>query len=163
MKFYRVMSYTIAVLVVVQMAAIAWAFFGLGNWVREDGGVVNKAYLESGGEELAFTAEWGFFLHMFIVGLVLIPLSSLILLITSFFAKVPRGIAMAATLFGLVVLQVIVLPMLSRELGSGFGALHGLNAVVLLGLALFAARQAVPARAAATTAAPAAPRPGVPA
>ena len=30
---------------------------------------------------------------------------------------------------------MIVLPMLSREVGSGFGALHGVNALVLMGVA----------------------------
>ena len=70
---------------------------------------------------------------MFFIGLVLIPLCSLVLLIVSFFAKVPRGVKLAAIIFGLVILQVFVLPALSREVGSGFGALHGINALVLMG------------------------------
>ena len=60
----------------------------------------------------------------------------------SFFAKVPGGVAMAGGIFGLVVLQVFVLPALSREVGSGFGALHGVNAIVLLGLAYMAGKRA---------------------
>ena len=35
-------------------------------------------------------------------------------------------------------LQIVLLPMLSREVGSGFGALHGVNALVLMGVALMA-------------------------
>jgi hypothetical protein len=140
---YKFLAYAIAVLVVVQAGAIAWAFFGLTNEIDQNNLVINKACLESedgcGG---GFTAEWGFAIHMFFVGFVLIPLLSLILLISSFFAKVPGGVALAAGVFGLVLLQVIVLPMLSREVSSGFGALHGVNALVLMGLAYMAGRRA---------------------
>jgi hypothetical protein len=139
---YRVLAFLIAALVVVQAGAIAWAFFGLTNWISNDGGVVDKALLECTDCDQNFTAEWGFAVHMFFNGLLLIPLVSLLLLIVSFFAKVPRGVAMAAGIVGLVVLQVIVFPMLSREVGSGFGALHGINALVILGVALMAGRRA---------------------
>ena len=139
-KTYRFLAFGIAVLVIVQAGALAWAFFGLSNWIDE-GGVVNKAFLEKeGGGD--FTAELGFAIHMFFVGLLLIPLTSLILLIVSFFAQVPGGVKFAGTIFGLVLLQVIVLPMLSREVGSGFGALHGVNALVLLGVAIMAGQRA---------------------
>ena len=80
----------------------------------------------------------GFAIHMFFNGLILIPLCSLVLLIVSFFAKVPQGITLAATIFVLVILQVFVLPALSREVGSGFGALHGINALVMMGIAIMA-------------------------
>lgn len=140
---YRFLAYAIAVLVVVQAGAIAWAFFGLANEIDQNNLVINKACLESdAGCGDGFTAEWGFAIHMFFNGLMLIPLVSLVLLISSFFAKVPGGVKYAATIFGLVVLQVIVLPMLSREVGSGFGALHGVNALVLLGAAVMAGRRA---------------------
>ena len=142
MKAYRILAFTIAVLVVVQAGAIAWAFFGMTSWITDEGGVVNKELLECTDCEQEFTAEWGFAIHMFFVGLVLIPLTSLILLITSFFAKVPGGVAMAGGIFGLVILQVFVLPVLSREVWSGFGALHGVNAIVLLGLAYMAGKRA---------------------
>ena len=79
---------------------------------------------------------------MFFVGLVLIPLCSLLLLIVSFFAKVPKGTMMAALIVGLVILQVFVLPALSREVGSGFGALHGINALLIMGAAGGAATRA---------------------
>ena len=141
MKAYRFLAYMIAVLVVVQAAAIAWGFFGVTNWI-EDGGVLDKEFLDCTEDcEEVGAFEWAFAIHMFFNGLVLIPLTSLILLIVSFFAKVPGGVKWAAIIFGLVVLQVIVLPMLSREVGSGFGALHGLNAMVLLGMAIVAGRR----------------------
>jgi hypothetical protein len=95
-------------------------------------------------------------IHMFLNGLVLIPLVTLLLLETSFFAKVPRGVALAATLVALVVLQVIVLLLLSREVGSGFGALHGVNALVLMGVAIMAGQRARTPRAAAAAATPSA-------
>ncbi len=140
-KTYRFLANAIAALVVVQAGAIAWAFFGLSNEIDKNGLVVNKACLESEGCG-DFTAEWGFAIHMFFNGTVLIPLVALILLVVSFFAKVPGGVKYAAGIFGLIVLQVIVLPMLSREVGSGFGALHGINALVLMGVAIMAAQRA---------------------
>ncbi|HSK34468.1 MAG TPA: hypothetical protein VK903_13385 [Propionicimonas sp.] len=149
---YRYLAYAIAVLVVVQAGAIAWAFFGLTNEIDQNNLVINKACLESdAGCGDGFTAEWGFAIHMFFNGLLLIPLLSLVMLIVSFFAKVPGGVAMAGGVVGLVVLQVIVLPMLSREVASGFGALHGVNALVLLGLAVMAGRRASTATTATTT------------
>ncbi len=154
MKAYRFLAFMIAALVVVQAGAIAWAFFGMTNWI-DDGGVVNKELLECTDCDQNFTAEWGFAIHMFFNGLILIPLTSLILLIVSFFAKVPRGVALAATVFGLVVLQVFVLPALSREVGSGFGALHGVNALALMGVAIMAGMRA--SRALGATVEPAAP------
>ena len=145
---YRFLAFAIAALVVVQAGAIAWAFFGLTNEIDQNGLVVNKACLESeAGCGGGFTAEWGFAIHMFFNGLVLIPLTTLALLVVSFFAKVPGGVKFAGILFLLVLLQVIVLPMLSREVGSGFGALHGVNALVLMGVAIMAGQRA-------TTAAP---------
>lgn len=35
-----------------------------------------------------------------------------------------------------------MLPMLSREVGAGFGALHGVNALVLMGIAIMAGQRA---------------------
>lgn len=143
MKVYRFLAYMIAALVVVQAAMIAWAFFGVTNEIDQNGLVLNKACLESdSGCGEGFLAEWGFAVHMFFNGTLLIPLTSLILLITSFFAKVPKGIAMAAGIFGLIVLQVLVLPMLARETNAVFGGLHGVNALVLMGVAIMAGHRA---------------------
>jgi hypothetical protein len=155
-KTYQVLANTIAVLVVVQAGAIAWAFFGLTKEIDQKGLVINKACLESeAGCGGGFPAETGFLVHMFLVGMVLIPLVTLALLIVSFFAKVPSGVVFAASLVGLVLLQIFVLPMLSREVGSGFGALHGVNALVLMGVAIMAARRAAAPRVATAEAPPA--------
>ena len=95
-KTYRFLSYAIAVAVVVQAGAIAWGFFGLTDWVTNDNGVLNKQVLEcTSGCESLFTAEIAFMIHMFLVGLLLIPLLSLALLVVSFFAHVPGGVARA--------------------------------------------------------------------
>ncbi len=155
MKAYRFLAFLIAALVVVQAGAIAWAFFGMTQWINDEGGVVNKALLECDDCDQEFTAEWGFAIHMFFNGLVLIPLTSLVLLVVSFFAKVPKGVALAGTIVLLVILQVIVLPMLSREVGSGFGALHGVNALVLMGVAIMAGQRASAAIRGNAVAAPA--------
>lgn len=142
MRAYRFLAYMIAVLVVVQAGAIAWGFFGVSNWVTNSGGVIDKEFLDCNEDcESIGSADWGFAIHMFFNGVVLIPLTSLILLIVSFFAKVPRGVMFAAIIVGLVALQVLVLPALSREVGSGFGALHGINALVLMGVAIMAAQR----------------------
>lgn len=141
-KTYRFLANTIAVLVVVQAGAIAWAFFGMTDWISNENGVVDKALIECSDCDMSFTAEWGFAIHMFFNGLVLIPLLSLILLVVSFFAKVPGGVKYAVGLVVLVVLQVIVLPMLSRELDPAFGGLHGVNALVLFAVAVLAGRRA---------------------
>ena len=138
---YRFLAYMIAALVVVQAGAIAWAFFGLTDWITNDNGVVDKALLECEDCDQEFTAEWGFAIHMFFVGLVLIPLTSLALLIVSFFAKVPRGVIWALTIVVLIVLQVILIPMAAREIDPGFGALHGINALVLFVIAAMAGRR----------------------
>lgn len=145
LKTYQGLAYTISALVVVQAAMIAWAFFGLTNWISDEGGVVNKQLLECTDCDMSFTAEWGFAFHMFFIGLLLIPLLSLALLVVSFFTRTPGAVPYAAGVLGLVVVQVFVLPMLSREVGSGFGALHGVNALLIMGLAGMAGRLASPA------------------
>jgi len=84
---YRVLAYIIAIEVVVQAAAIAYALAGLSKWVS-DGGTLDKAAMES--EDTTFTGVVGFIVHG-INGQMLIPLLAVILLIISFFAKIPGG------------------------------------------------------------------------
>ncbi len=139
---YKFLAYAIAILVVVQAGAIAWAFFGVTDWITNENGVIDKAYLECEDCESIGTAEWGFAIHMFFNGLVLIPLLSLILLLVSFFAKVDGGVRLALLIVALVVLQIVVLPGLSREVDPAFGALHGINALILMGAAAGAGRRA---------------------
>ncbi|MEO8107303.1 MAG: hypothetical protein ABI720_08285 [Actinomycetes bacterium] len=135
---YRVLAYIIAVEVVVQASMIAFAFAGLGIWVDKDGGVLDKAAMES---DLEFTGVVGFMVHG-INGMMLIPLIALVFLIVSFFAKIPGGVAWALTTLGLVILQV-TLGLFGHE-SAYFGMLHGINALALFTVALMAARR-VPA------------------
>ncbi len=154
MKAYRFLALAIAVLVVVQAGAIAWGFFGVSNYIT-DGHVIDEEFLDCTEDCESFGGEIGFALHMFFVGVILIPLCSLLLLISSFFAKVPQGVVMAAVIVVLVILQVFVLPPLSREFGSGFGALHGINALLIMGAAGAAATRAKQGAGATVAAAPA--------
>ena len=133
---YRVLAFLVAGLVVVQAAAIAYAVFGLTTWV-EEGGTLDKAAMES--EDTTFDGLVGFIIHG-INGTMLIPLIALILLIVSFFAKVPGGVKWAAFILVAVIVQV-ALGIFAHEL-PGLGALHGLNALILFGLAVMAGMQA---------------------
>lgn len=139
---YRILANLIALLVVVQAAAIAYAVAGLGIWV-EDGGVLDKAAMEA--DEAPFDEVVGFMVHG-MNGMMLIPLIALVLLIVSFFAKVPGGIAAAGGLLALIVLQV-VLGIYGSEVAIS-GLLHGINALIIFGGAIHAAR--LPAKAALT-------------
>lgn len=139
-KAYTILAFLIALEVMVQAAAIAWAVFGLKSWI-DDGHPYTKdaAEFDDGGWD--FASERGFMIHS-INGYMIIALIALILLIVSFFAKIPGGVKWASILFVLVIIQGHILPALSSEVGSGFGALHGLNAMFILGLAISAGTRA---------------------
>jgi hypothetical protein len=138
-KAYQVLAFLIALEVVIQATAIAWAFFGFRSWIDE-GNVFSKEDLDCDSCGWNFTAERGFMIHG-LNGALIIPAIALIFLIVSFFAKVPGGVKWAGIIFVLVIIQSQVLPVLSDEVGSGFGALHGLNALVILGLAVMAGKR----------------------
>ena len=80
---YRVLAYLLALEVVVQAAAIAWAVFGLSTWI-ENGGVLDKAGMES--EGTAFDGVLGFAVHG-INGQMIVPAIALILFVVSFFIQ----------------------------------------------------------------------------
>jgi heme A synthase len=132
---YRVLAYLIALGVVVQAASIAFAFFGLGKWI-DDGGTLDKAAMED--QSLEFTGVIGFPIHF--LNAYLLALLALILLIVSFFAKVSGGVKWAGFILLVVVVQIL-LGMFARGLPA-LGALHGMNALLVLGLALTAATRA---------------------
>ncbi len=142
---YKYLAYAIPVLVAVQAAAIAFAFFGLSKWV-EDGGTLDKAAMED--DTTSFTGIAGFMVHG-INGQMVIPLVALILLIISFFAKVPGGVKWAA----FILLDVVA------QIAFAFGAFgapvvgmfHGLNALFLAWLGWTTARRADTAVAAGAT------------
>ena len=132
---YRILANLIALLVVVQAAAFAYAVAGLGIWV-EDGGVLDKAAMEA--DEAPFDEVVGFMIHG-MNGMMLIPLVVLLLLIVSFFAKIPGGTKTAAILLGLVVVQV-VLGIASHGLPYAI-ILHALNAFLIFVLAAMTAQK----------------------
>ena len=133
---YRVLAFVIAAEVAIQAAAIAYALFGLGVWIQ-GGGVMDKATMES--ESSTFAGDGGFALHG-INGEMVIPVLVIVFLVLSFFAKVPRGVMWAAVTLGLVALQV-VLGLLGNVVPF-LGALHGLNALLIFGVAVMAAMAA---------------------
>lgn len=145
---YRVLAYLLAAEVVLQAMAIAYALAGLGKWVEDDGGVLNKQVLDS--QSAHFPGIGGFALHG-TNGMMVIPVLALLLLIVSFFSRVPGASRRAGILIGLVVLQV-VLGMLLH--GIPFVAvLHVLNAFGIAAMAFMAGRRAgVPASEAPTPA-----------
>ena len=100
-KVYRVLAFLVAIEVALQAMFIVYGDAGLGLWV-DDGGVVDKATFENAFEsgEAPFPEFQAFILHG-MNGMMVIPLLALLLVISSFFAKVPRGVAFA---FGVLVL-----------------------------------------------------------
>jgi hypothetical protein len=133
---YRVLAYLLALEVVVQAAAIAWAVFGLSTWI-ENGGVLDKAGMES--DTTAFDGVAGFMIHG-LNGQMIVPVIGLLLFVVSFFARFPGAVAWAGAAFGTVIIQV-ALGMFAHAVPA-LGLLHGAVALVLLVVALIAARKA---------------------
>lgn len=142
---YQVFAFLIALEVVIQATAIAWGLFGFGVWIDE-GNTFSKAQLDCRDCPWNFTEERGFMIHG-INGFMVVPLLSLIFLIVSFFAKIPKGVWWAFAVFVLVILQSQILPGLARDVNPAFGALHGLNALVLFAVAIMAGKRAKSATA----------------
>ena len=133
---YRVLAYLVALEVVVQAAAVAFAMSGLNNWI-ENGGVLDAAVKQS--ETMAFTEVIGFIVHG-INGQMIVPLIALLLLISSFFARIPGGVLWAGLVFLAVVVQVLLGTFASGI--PGLGILHGIGALALFTVAVIAARRA---------------------
>ena len=82
----------------------------------------------------------GFMIHS-MVGMMLIPLLAIVLLIVSFFAKIPGGVKWAGFVSSAVLFQWVLAHLRPRDPGLGF--LHGLNALLCSpGSAWRAAKQA---------------------
>jgi hypothetical protein len=142
---YKYLAHAIAALVAFQAAVMVFAVAGLYGWVS-DGNELTKSHLE-GDSDLEFTGAVGFMLHG-IVGMNLIPLLALILLIVSFFARIPGGAKWAGVVLALTVLQV-TLGLFGHETPYS-GLLHGLNALVLFTVALQTGRRVSTTAEAAT-------------
>ena len=133
---YRVVASLIALGVLVQAAAIAFGWFQVINDVE------NGAVLDENAELNA-----GHIVHG-MNGMYVLPLLGLVLLGVSFAAarSVPGARKWAGIVFGLIVLQVVLAFV---AFGAPLvGALHGINALLVLGSAV---RAAMLAGAAATT------------
>jgi glucan phosphoethanolaminetransferase (alkaline phosphatase superfamily) len=138
---YRVLALLIAVGVVLQAAFVATAWFQVLH--DTDSGAVFDKNSEP---------NWAYAAHG-LLGIMIIPLIAIVLLILSFFARIPGGVKWAAITFGVVLLQVVLA--FAGWAAPVVGALHGINAFALAGVASVAARKA---RAAETTSVePAAP------
>lgn len=135
-KTYQVLAYLLAVEVVVQAAAIAYGIAGLGHWI-DDNHTLTKPNWDS--DNSHFTGAGGLALHG-INGIMFIPVLTVLLLIISFFAKVPGGVKWAGILFGLLVLQIVL------GLAAGnvpwLAPLHVINAFAIMGVAAMAGKRA---------------------
>jgi hypothetical protein len=136
---YKVLAYLVAAEVAVQAMVMVWAIAGLGKWV-DGGGVFDKSVIEGSieGGAMAFPDVLGILVHG-INGMFVVPGLALLLLIVSFFTKVRGAIKWALIVFVLVVAQGQI-----GFLGHEFplaGLLHGLNALALFAVALYAARR----------------------
>ena len=132
---YRVLAYLMALEVLVQAGAIAYALFGRGAWIQ-CGGVLEKAAMES--ETTEFPGVSGFMVHG-INGQMIVPVIAVLLLVVAFFAKVRGGVALAGMVFGGVVVQV-ALGILGHSLPL-LGWVHGILAIFIFAAALTAARR----------------------
>ncbi|MGH3367186.1 MAG: hypothetical protein ACRDOY_08285, partial [Nocardioidaceae bacterium] len=122
---YRVLAYLIAIGVFLQAAAVAFAWFDVINSVE-------AGQVFSAGSE----GNIGHVIHG-VVGMNIMPIIALLLLIISFFAKVPGAWKWALGIVLAVAVQIVV-AIMSFET-PWLGALHGVNALIILGLALTAA------------------------
>ena len=134
---YRVLASLLALEVIIQAAAVVYGVFGLANYV-DDGHTITAQDFEEN-SDISFSGLGGLILHG-MNGMMIIPLIALLLLIVSFFAKVKGGIVLALVLFVLVLLQV-TLGLLAHSVEQ-IGVLHGINAFLILGGAIQAARSA---------------------
>ena len=129
-QLYRVLAYVIAAGVVLQAAAIAYAVFGMFEWVSA-GGTIDKALIESDSPQIGGIA--GFNLHQ-LVGVTILPLLALMFLISSFFARIPGGIRWGLIVFAATLAQSL-LGIYAHE-NSAVGWLHGAMALILFTCAL---------------------------
>ncbi len=143
---YKVLAYLVAVGIVVQAVAMVWAVAGLGHWV-DNGGVLDKAAMES--EGTPFPEVTGFIVHG-INGTFVVPVLALLLMVSSFFAKLHHGIRWAVAVFALTVIQG-QLGFLGHEVPA-VGAVHGLNALALFTATLYTATRVRPAQPAVSEA-----------
>ncbi|HEY3558841.1 MAG TPA: hypothetical protein VGL05_15325 [Kribbella sp.] len=123
---YRIVGLLIAIAVVLQVASIALSGFTIAK-DADDGTAIGADY-----------SNFGEAYHS-IAGMV-IGLLALVFLIVSFLTDVPRGRMLAGIVVGLVVLQFL-LAVVSFGVPA-LGLLHGINGLVIAGVASAGARRA---------------------
>ena len=133
-KAYRVLARLIAALVVVQAAAVAYGAFAIDKVIenaKDHGNTISDASSKLDGGA-------GYGIHG-LVGMLVIPLAAIILFVVAFLEHVPDGVKWA----GFVLLDVVVQVGLGLAAHSApaLGWLHGPNALVLFGLAIYTARR----------------------
>jgi hypothetical protein len=111
--------------------AIVFAVAGLSKWI-EGGGHLDKTVEVGHGRP--FPEAIGLDVHA-VDGNLIIPAMALLLLISSFFARLPGGIKWAGLVLLLVVVQVAL--GISTSAVPALGALHGLNALLLFSAAIY--------------------------
>jgi hypothetical protein len=129
-QVYRVLAYLIAAGVVLQAAAIAYAVFGMFEWVSA-GGTLDKALIESENPQIGGIA--GFNLHQ-LVGVNILPLLALLFLISSFVARIPGGIKWALLVFAATLAQGLL--GIFAHHSSAVGWLHGAMALIMFSCAV---------------------------
>jgi hypothetical protein len=127
-KAYQALAFLIAICVVLQATWIGLATFILIGDL-DDGKTIDKNY----------DGNWADSLHG-IFGTAVIPLLAIVLLIVSFFAKIPGGSKWAGYVFLAVVVQIFLAFLAFGVPVLGF--LHPINAFVLMGVAATAGRRA---------------------
>jgi len=151
-KAYRILADIVAIEVVIQAMMIVFAVAGLFHWI--DGGATLDQSVIDGWEDDPPTWQGaiGHFIHV-MNGQFLIPLIGLALLIVSFFAAVPKGTMLASVIFVSIIVQVAA--GIIADSAPWVGLIHGLNAFILFGAALAAAKAAKPEAAAQPVTSPA--------
>lgn len=125
---YRGLALLICLGVLVQAAAIAFGWFDVIADLEDGATFTEDSDLKPGHE-----------IHG-LVGMTIMPLLGLLLLVSSFFTKL-RGASKWAGGVLLAIVAQVVLAIVSFS-APVVGLLHGLNAFVIFGLALMAARRA---------------------
>ena len=140
-KAHQILAGLLAVMVVVQAMAIAYALAGLGKWV-DDGHTLNKAVKESIEDgDTGFQGTGGFAIHA-INGYMIIPALAIILLVVSFFAakSVDGAVKRGSILFVMVAVQYALGAALHDVVV--LAPLHALNGFGIFAMAVVTARKA---------------------
>ena len=140
---YKYLALAIALAVLLQAAAIAYAVSGLASYV-DDGHQVAKGTLE----DAHFNGVGGYALHA-VNGMVVIPVLAIALLVVALLSRIPGAARQAGILLIMIVVQVglggaaVAVPIL--------GALHGVLALAVFGFATMIGVRAIRAEKSTTS------------